>query len=100
MYTTKIVNGYGNAAVFGEKAKTATAAPCFYAMNLFPWVQHNEPYFASSVELNEAREPQEVTKQVVGIHVLLTRSLFGEGIPRKLLQRVSLAKPTSAALRF
>ena len=43
---------------------------------------------------------QEVTKEVVGIHVLLTRSLFGDGIPRRLLLRVSLAKPTSAPLRF
>src|SRR6516164_8270755 len=43
---------------------------------------------------------QEVTKEVVGIHVLLTRSLFGDGIPRSLLLRVSLAKPTFAALRF
>jgi hypothetical protein len=31
----------GNAPVFGEKAKTATAAPCFYAMNLFRWVQQD-----------------------------------------------------------
>ena len=41
-----------------------------------------------------------VTKEVVGIHVLLTRSLSGGGIPRRLLLRVSLAKPTSAPLRF
>jgi hypothetical protein len=34
------------------------------------------------------------------IHVLLTRSLFGDGIPHRLLLRVSLAKPTSAPLRF
>jgi hypothetical protein len=39
-------------------------------------------------------------KEVVGIHVLLTRSLFGGGIPRKLLLRVSLAKSTSAPVRF
>ena len=39
MYSTKIVNSYGNAPVFGEKAKTATAASCFFAMNLFRWVQ-------------------------------------------------------------
>src|SRR6516164_7860238 len=44
--------------------------------------------------------PQAVTKEVAGIHVLLTRSLFGDGIPRRLLRRVSLAKPTSAPLRF
>src|SRR5260370_11402198 len=34
-----------------------------------------------------------------GIHVLLTRSLFGGGIPRRWLPRVSLAKPTSAPVR-
>src|SRR6516225_4967031 len=40
------------------------------------------------------------SKEVVGIQVLLTRSLFGDGIPRRVLLRVSLAKPTSASLRF
>ena len=45
-------------------------------------------------------DQQAVTKEAVGIHVLLTRSLFGDGIPRRLLRRVSLAKPTSAPLRF
>ena len=40
------------------------------------------------------------SKEVVGIHDLLTRSLFGGGILRRLLLRVSLAKPTSAPLRF
>jgi hypothetical protein len=39
MYRTKIVNSYGIVPVFGEKAKTATAASCFFAMNLFRWVQ-------------------------------------------------------------
>jgi len=41
-----------------------------------------------------------VPKEVVEVHVLLTRSLFACGILRRLLQRVSLAKPTSAGLRF
>src|ERR1700746_3276099 len=41
-----------------------------------------------------------VSKEVVGIRVLLIRPLFGGGIPRRLLQRVSLAKLTSAPLRF
>jgi hypothetical protein len=44
--------------------------------------------------------PFGVNKEVVGIHVLLTRSLFGGGILRRLLLRVSLAKSTSAPLRF
>jgi len=47
-----------------------------------------------------AQKQQEITKEVAGIHVLLTRSLFGDGIPRRLLLRVSRAKPTSAPLRF
>src|SRR5271165_5594145 len=41
-----------------------------------------------------------VTKEVVGIHVLVTRSLFGGDILHRFLQRVSLAKLTSAPVRF
>src|SRR5271157_2019891 len=41
-----------------------------------------------------------VTKEVVGIRVLLTRLLFGDGILRRLLRRVSAVNPTSAALRY
>jgi len=37
---------------------------------------------------------------VCGIHVLLTRSLSGDGILRRQLLRVSLAKLTSAPWRF
>jgi hypothetical protein len=37
-----------------------------------------------------------VTKEVVGIRVLLTRLVFGDGIPRKLLRRASAVKSTSA----
>jgi hypothetical protein len=40
------------------------------------------------------------SKEVVGTHALLTRSLFGADILRRLLLRVSLAKLTSAPLRF
>jgi len=47
-----------------------------------------------------AQKQQEITKEVVEFHVLLTRSLFGGGIPRRLLLRVSLAKQISAPLRF
>ncbi len=50
--------------------------------------------------LNEDRELQEVSKEVVGIHVLLTRSLFGDGIPRKSLLPVSPVKLTSAPSLF
>jgi len=41
-----------------------------------------------------------LSKEVVGTHALLTRSLFGGDILRRFLRRVSLAKPTSAPLRF
>ena len=51
---------------------------------------------ASTLELKQL---QRVTKEEVGFHVLPTRSLFGGGILRRLLRRVSLAKPTSALLR-
>ena len=39
-----------------------------------------------------AQKQQEITKEVAGIHVLLTRSLFGDGILHRLLRRVFLAK--------
>src|SRR6516162_10877759 len=45
-------------------------------------------------------ELQTVTTAVVGIHVLPTRSPFGDGILRMFLPRVSAATPTSAPLRF
>jgi len=44
--------------------------------------------------------PFGVNKEVVGIHLLLTCSLFACGILRKLLLRVSLPKPISALVRF
>ena len=47
----------------------------------------------------KGRALQEVTKEAVGIHVPPTRSLFACDIPRRLLQRVSLAKPTSVPVR-
>jgi hypothetical protein len=52
--------------------------------------------------LNKGSQQQAIIKEVGGIHVLVTRSLFGGGIPRRLLLHVSLAKPTSApqAIRF
>jgi len=43
---------------------------------------------------------QEITKVAVGIHVLPDRSLLDDGISRRSLRRVSLAKPISAPLRF
>jgi hypothetical protein len=48
----------------------------------------------------KAGKLQEIIKEVVGTHILLTRSLFGDGIPRRMFRRVSLTKSTSALLRF
>src|SRR6516165_1124989 len=47
--------------------------------------------------LTKGRALQEITGEGVGLR--LTRSLFGGGIPRRLLRRVSLVKPISAPLR-
>jgi hypothetical protein len=44
--------------------------------------------------------PRAVTKEVVGIHVLLARSLFACDILRRFLWRVSLAISISASERF
>src|ERR1700719_2754769 len=43
--------------------------------------------------------PLGVNEEVVGMLVLLMRSLFARGIVRKLPQRIAPAKSTSAALR-
>src|ERR1700746_2293530 len=48
---------------------------------------------------NRERALRAVTKDVVGARALPTRSLFGDGILRRFLRRVSAAKPTSAPLR-
>ena len=50
--------------------------------------------------LNEGRTLQAVSKEAAGIDPILPRWLFGGGILRRLPWRVSLAKPTFAALRF
>jgi hypothetical protein len=47
----------------------------------------------------KARRCKEVSKEVVGIHVLLTRSIFACDILRRLLRRVSPVQSTSAPLR-
>jgi hypothetical protein len=51
-------------------------------------------------DLSANGEDAVVSKDVVGIHVLMTRLLFGDSISRRLLLRVSPAKPISAPLRF
>jgi hypothetical protein len=62
--------------------------------------------YVTPVEQNENEKQKDtvsglgITKEVGGIQVLLTHWLFASDILRRLLQRVSLAKPTSAPLRF
>jgi hypothetical protein len=50
--------------------------------------------------LNEGREPQEVSKEVVGNLSPLTLPLFVRDILRRFLRRVSLTTPTSAPVLF
>jgi hypothetical protein len=50
--------------------------------------------------LHKKRGEEYVSKEVVGIHVLPTCSLFGDDILHRLLLCVSPEKPTSAPLRF
>jgi len=47
-----------------------------------------------------AGELLEITKEAVGIHVLLTRLFFGDDILRRLPPRVSLAKWISAVWQY
>ena len=72
---------------------------------LFAITDRNVGYAGESLRPGEfnfwfCNFPFGVNKELVGIHVLLTRSLFACDILRRLLPRVSLAKPTSAPLRF
>jgi hypothetical protein len=64
------------------------------------------PTFVGALALQETRQciskvfPCLCLVVKLGANVPLTRSLFGDGIPRSLLLRVSLTKSTSARLRF
>jgi hypothetical protein len=55
---------------------------------------------SASASTRSASHACECLKEVGEIHVLLTHSLFGGGIPRRLLLRVSPVKSTSAPLRY
>ena len=51
-------------------------------------------------EFTDDQQPENgLIKEVVGTFVPLARSLFDDDTQRRLLQRVSLAKPTSAPVR-
>jgi hypothetical protein len=73
----------------------------FVVMEL-PWSVGlpGDQYLQLSILAIEWKGMQQVSKEAVGFRSLLTRSLFGDGIPRRLPLHVSLAKSTSAPLRF
>jgi hypothetical protein len=64
-------------------------------MNQWADTQHTVKYLNAGIV-----HGQEVSKEVVGSRVLLTHSLFGDDILRRLPRRGSAAKSTSAPLRF
>src|ERR1700674_1499304 len=69
------------------------------------WSKHVDVLEQHLEKMEKVPKPRDsalraVTKEVVGIRVLLTRSPFAGGIPRRLLRRVSLAIPTFVPWRF
>jgi ATP dependent DNA ligase-like protein len=80
---------------FGARSQSLLQRQCISktaSENTFPRSGLTRRFrFALSVE-RKSRALRTVTKERVGIHVLLTRSLFGDGILRRLLPPVSLAR--------
>ena len=65
------------------------------------WMARSTKSRAQCASLGESSFfAEEATKEVLGTHVLLTRSLFGGSIRRRLLLRFSPEKSTSARVRF
>ena len=62
------------------------------------WVSKVKVSFTASQTLPTLQ--YQIVKEGAGIYLLLTRSLFACDILRRLLRRVSLAKSTSAPVRF
>src|SRR6202008_3107913 len=62
------------------------------------WVSKVKVSFTASQTLPTLQ--YQIVKEVAGIYLLLTHSLFGGDIPHRFLRRAFLAKPTSAPLRF
>jgi hypothetical protein len=79
-------------------AHSTLSPPKMYGWNYLPTRQRTAKNFASGA-FNVTQGMQEVSKEVVGIHVLLNGSLFACDILRRFLPRVSPVKSTSAALR-
>jgi hypothetical protein len=49
---------------------------------------------------DQTKSRRQIIKEIVGIHVLLRRSLFGDRTLRTLFRRVSPTEPISAALQL
>ena len=75
-------------------------APNFLQKRVTLLEAHRYADSAGIADRRRSQKLQKVTKYLVGFLVLLTRSLFGDGTPRRFLGRVAVAKPTSAPLRF
>ena len=86
--------------LFGDYREFRRCAPPERRVGLSGDSADNGERFRERGAETKDRELREVTKDVVGIHVLLTRSLFACGIPRRFLRPVSLAKLTSVLVRF
>src|SRR5258708_38032728 len=72
--------------------------PCIRIKASITFIRKRESRLRKALWLPDAS--LSLIKEVVGIHALLIRSLFGGGIRRRLLRRVSRVIPTSDPLRF
>src|SRR5258708_37894559 len=71
--------------------------PCIRIKASITFIRKRESRLRKALWLPDAS--LSLSKEVVGIHALLTRSLSGDGIPHSSLLRVSRVKLTSALLR-
>jgi hypothetical protein len=84
----------------GESSRwTRRAARPFNYSKASIWVSRGHQSSFTRLKMNESQETAKLTRAAVGIHVLLTRSLFGEGILRSFPLRAWPAKSTSASVR-
>jgi hypothetical protein len=91
--------------VYSDRVSNEHISDTLRDMNALTPHMHQNSDFAELFAAGRRRicsdeKERDATKEVVGICVLLTRSLFESDILRRLLRRVSLAKPTSAPLQF
>ena len=87
-----------NEASRGPLIFTMPATRFLVALNV-DWLEGTDWKKIAGGALNGGTGVGRVNQEVVGIHVPLVCSLFGDGIPRRLLRRVSRVKSTSAPSR-